>query len=277
MERRIGLRDDNRTERRRDSVAPITMTDGNVAAYIRRSTSEQENEHQNKAIEKWLDEHDVPVADVEFLRETASGSSRNREEFTELMDRVENDAVDHVVVWELSRIAREGELANRFFNLCEDNDVTVHVTSGSPSKIEPDGSNRFVAEILSAVYAEERRTLIQRTKHGQQRALDNGKWIGKPPLGFTTDDDGYLTANLDAFACYNDEADGYYAVEKAIQMIHNDDASYRGTAGDMICSRRALANVCDDEDRRRWFLEREAEDDRVQAALDEVTELEENP
>lgn len=249
------------------------MVEGNVDAYIRKSTSEQENEHQNKSIEKWTKQHDVPLSEVTFLRETASGSTRNREKFNELMDRVEDGKVDHVVVWELSRIAREGELANRFFNLCEDNDVTVHVTDGSPEKIEPDGSNRFVAEVLSAVYAEERRTLIDRTKHGQQRALDNGKWVGKPPLGFTTDGDGYLAANIDTFACYNDERDGFYAVEKAMEMI-DDGASYRSTAGDMICSRRALSNVYNDEERRRWFLEREADDERVQQALDEITNLE---
>lgn len=245
------------------------------AAYIRRSTFDQENEHQNDAIREWLERHDVPLDEVEFLSETASGASRNREKFRELMNRIEDGEIDHVVVWELSRIAREGELAQRFFNLCEDHDVHVHITSGSIREIEPDGTNRFVADILAAVYAEERRTLIRRTKLGQQRALENEKWVGKPPLGFTTDDDGYLIPNIDAYEAFNPDRDGFFLVERAIKELDTDrSASYRSLASEMQCSRQALSKLYQDERRRRWFLEREADDDRVRAALDELSGLE---
>lgn len=241
------------------------------AAYIRRSTFDQENEHQTDAIRSWLDRHDVPLEDVHFLSETASGASRNREKLRELMELIEADEVDHVVVWELSRIAREGELAQRFFNLCEDHNVHVHITSGSIREIEPDGTNRFVADILAAVYAEERRTLIRRTKLGQQRALANDKWVGKPPLGFTTDGDGYLIPNLEVYETHNPDRDGYFTVEAAIEKLDtNRDASYRALAKDMECSRTSLSALYQDEARRWWFLEREADDERVQAALDEL-------
>ena len=244
---------------------------GQTAAYVRRSTYEQENEHQLNAIEQWTEENDVPLDSVEFFSETASGASRSREKLKRLMESVEADEVDHVVVWELSRIAREGKLAQEFFDLCEEHNVTVHVTSGSIRKIQPDGSNRFVADILAAVYAEERRTLIQRSKWGQQRALKQNKWVGKPPLGFTTDDDGYLIPNIEFYGeDYNPDRDGFFAVEEAMRMIHEEDASFRSIARDMICSRRALSNVYNDEERRRWFFEREADDERVQAALDEL-------
>jgi DNA invertase Pin-like site-specific DNA recombinase len=244
------------------------------AAYIRRSTFEQENEHQREAIRNWLDQEDVPVSDVEFLSETASGASRNREELRRLMERIRDDDLDHVVVWELSRIAREGQLAQEFFNACEDHDVHVHITSGSIREIKPDGTNRFVADILAAVYAEERRTLIRRTKYGQQRALENDKWVGKPPLGFTTDSDGYLIANIDLYEEYNDDREGFYAVAEAMRRLEDDDASYRGLARDMECSRRALSNVFNDTEKRAWYLDRETEDERVQRALDELDDME---
>lgn len=245
------------------------------AAYIRRSTFEQENAHQREAIHTWLDNEGVPVSDVEFLSETASGASRNREELRNLMARIRDDDLDHVVVWELSRIAREGQLAQEFFNACEDHDVHVHITSGSIREIKPDGTNRFVADILAAVYAEERRTLIRRTKYGQQRALDNDKWVGKPPLGFTTDSEGYLIANIELYEEHNPDRDGFYAVVEAMRRLEEDeDASYRGLAGDMECSRRALSNVFNDEDKRAWYLQRETDDDRVRRALDELAEME---
>lgn len=85
---------------------------GSHAAYIRRSTAEQENEHQLSAINNWLEDHDVD--DVEFLSETPNGASRSREKFLELIDLIRDNGIDHVVVWELSRLAREGQLAQEF-------------------------------------------------------------------------------------------------------------------------------------------------------------------
>jgi len=244
-------------------------------AYIRRSTFDQENEHQREAIREWIDAKGWSLSEVEVLSETASGASRNREQFRELCDRIEDGGVDHVVVWELSRIAREGELAQRFFNLCEDNDVHVHITSGSIREIKPDGTNRFVADILAAVYAEERRTLIRRTKYGQQRALDNDKWVGKPPLGFTTDADGYLIANVELYEGYNEDRDGFYAIEGALKTLAQDrDASYNALANDLQCSRTALTNVWKDQQKRVRYLNREAEDKRVERALNELSEVE---
>jgi len=246
----------------------------NYAAYIRRSTFEQENEHQMQAIRDWLDNEGIQISSVDFLEETASGASRNREELMNLMNSIENGEVDHVVVWELSRIAREGQLAQEFFNLCEDNDVHVHITSGSIREIKPDGTNRFVADILAAVYAEERRTLIRRTKYGQQRALDNGHWVGQPPIGFTTDDDGYLIPNVDFYEGYNADRPGFYEVEEALRKIRENDASYRGVAQDGNFTRAAISQLDRNDDRKAWFTEREAEGERVQAALDELSRLE---
>lgn len=244
------------------------------AAYIRRSTFEQENEHQREAIRDWFEKEGVEISDVEYLSETASGASRNREELRKLMEKIESGEVDHVVVWELSRIAREGQLAQEFFNLCEDNDVHVHITSGSIREIKPDGTNRFVADILAAVYAEERRTLIRRTKYGQQRALQNGEWVGQPPIGFTTDDEGYLIANIGFYEDYNDDRAGFYEVEEALRLIEYDDTSYRSVAEGASFTRPAISKLDKDEDRRQWFTAREASDERIQSALDELSRLE---
>ncbi|MWG33111.1 recombinase family protein [Halomarina oriensis] len=243
-----------------------------VTAYVRRSKFEQENEHQFEAIREWFEREGVDFADVDVLSETGSGADRSREQLRELMARIEADEVDHVVVWELSRIAREGQLAQTFFNLCEDHDVHVHVTSGSIREIKPDGTNRFVADILAAVYAEERRTLIRRTRYGQQRALRAGKWVGGVPLGFTTDEDGYLIANVDFYDEFDEERDGFWTVAEAMRILdENPRASYRGLASEMVCTRRSLSNLDNNEERRRWYLDLEADDERVANALDEVT------
>lgn len=245
-------------------------------AYIRRSTFEQENEHQREAIRNWIAKEGIDINEVEFLSETASGASRNREKLRQVMEQIETGEVNHVIVWELSRIAREGQLAQEFFNLCEDNDVHVHITSGSIREIKPDGTNRFVADILAAVYAEERRTLIRRTKYGQQRALDNGEWVGQPPIGFTTDEDGFLIPNVDFYDGYNPDRPGFFEVEEALRKIEEEDASYRGVAKNASFTRPAISKLDKDDDRRQWFTARKASDERVQSALTELSRLEYN-
>lgn len=105
--------------------------------------------------------------------------------------------------------------------------------------------------------------------------MESDKWVGKPPLGFTTDDDGYLIANIEFYEAFNGNRDGFYTVERAMEKLENNrDVSYRGLADSMKCSRTALANVYKDEEKRVRYLSRTAEDGRVTTALDELGGIE---
>jgi hypothetical protein len=99
--------------------------------------------------------------------------------------------------------------------------------------------------------------------------------VGKPPLGFTTDDDGYLIANVELTGAYNPDRDGFYAIEVAMETLADDrDVSNNAVAGDIQCSRPALTNAWKAQQQRAWYLDREADDDRVAAALGELGQLE---
>jgi len=164
----------------------------------------------------------------------------------------------------------EGELAQRFFNACEDHNVHVHITSGSIREIKPDGTNRFVADILAAVYAEERRSLIRRTKPGQERDLENGQRVGQPPLGSTTDADGYLVPNCEFYGNdYNPDQDGFFGVAQTLGQIDTGE-SYLGAASELECTRQALASIDLDDEYRGWYLQRDACEGRIQRAPDEL-------
>jgi len=252
---------------------PVDSEDS-VAYYIRRSTVEQENQHQLDGIQRWFSNRDVDLTDAREYEDTASGAKREREDLQELIADIEDGEIDHVVVWELSRIARDGLVAQEFFTLCEDQDVVIHVTDGNIKTITPDGQNRLVADIYASIYADERRTLIRRTKMGQQRALENGHWIGQPPIGFTTDEDGYIIPNVEFYEGYNPDRAGYYEVEEALRRIEEEDASYRGVSQGARFTRPAISKLDRNEDRKGWFTERNAEDERVQAALSELSRVE---
>ncbi len=222
-----------------------------IAAYIRRSTAEQEDQHQFDAIEHWLDGRDLDIADIDLFVEQASGADADRNQFGELLDEIEADTYDEIVVWELSRIARKGVQAQQFFDSCEDTETTIHVTNGSVRKIEPDGHGRLIADIIAAVAAEERRSLIRRTKAGIRRAKSEGKHVGQVPVGFVTVD-GYLRPNLSPD--YEAGETGYHDIADALDEI-DDGMSYRKAAAETPnVTRQTLSNIDQDDDRRQRYL-----------------------
>ncbi|SDJ33571.1 Site-specific DNA recombinase [Halovenus aranensis] len=234
------------------------------AVYIRRSTADQEEKHQRDAITDWLADHDLRLGDVDVYAEQASGASEDRDEFHALIDSIEAGQYSHVVVWEISRIARKGFLAQRFFDACEDNEVTINVTNGSVRKVEPDGHGRMVADVIAAVAAEERRSLIRRTEAGIARAKDEGKWVGQVPAGFITVE-GYLRPNFSPD--YDDGEAGFHDIADALGSIENGE-SYRSAAAETPnVTRQTLMRIHKDDDRRSWYLDQEAEDERVRQAF----------
>lgn len=240
---------------------------GKTAVYIRRSTADQEEAHQREAIRQWLADHELDLGDVDVYAEQASGAVEDRDEFQSLLGEIESDAYAHVVVWEISRIARKGFLAQRFFDACEDNGTTIHVTNGSVRKVEPDGHGRMVADVIAAVAAEERRSLIRRTEAGVRRAKREGKWIGQVPVGFVRVD-GYLRPNI--APDYDADEVGFHDIADALAEIAAGK-SYRAAARETPnVTRQTLMRIHKDEERRSWYLEAEADDDRVGEALEDV-------
>jgi DNA invertase Pin-like site-specific DNA recombinase len=238
-----------------------------TSVYIRSSTEEQSDEHQLADVRDWLQRHGLEIGGVDTYSEYGSGASEDRDEFRDLIEAIENDQYTDVVVWEISRIARKGLLAQRFFDACEEHETVIHVTNGSVREIRPDGTGRMVAGIIAEVAAEERRTLIRRTKSGISRARETGKWVGQVPSGFVTVD-GYLKPNLDPD--YEAGESGFLDLADAMERLE-DGESYRSVASDTPnVTRPTLMRIHKDDDRRAWYLSNEADDDRVDEALQQV-------
>jgi DNA invertase Pin-like site-specific DNA recombinase len=233
--------------------------------YIRRSTADQEEQHQRTAITDWLEQRDLQLGDVELYAEQASGASEDRDEFERLIDDVEADELAHVVIWEISRIARKGFLAQKFFDACEDNGVTIHVTNGSVRKVEPDGHGRMVADVIAAVAAEERRSIIRRTRAGLKRAKSEGKWVGQVPTGFVRVD-GYLRPNFSPD--YEAGETGFHDIAEALEDIDGGE-SYRSVAKETPnATRQTLMRIDDNKERRSWYLEEDANTKGVEKAFE---------
>lgn len=236
-----------------------------TAVYIRRSTADQEDEHQRADVGAWLDNHGITIGDVDLFVDTESGASANRSEFLELQDAIENDAYDSLVIWELSRLAREPEIAEPFFGSCERHGVDIYITDGLLPGIPSEyGLIRAFASFGVHMARQERERLISRTRSGQRQARQEGKWLGEVPTGFLRSD-GFLKPNLDPD--YEEGETGFLDVVDALERLE-DGESYRAVAKDTPNITRVGLMELAKSERRGWYLELEAEDDRVDAALE---------
>jgi len=240
------------------------VSDTPTAVYIRASTGEQNKSHQHESIGDWLDEHEISWADTEQYADTASGAKDDRPQFQALLSDIKTNSFDRVVTWEISRISRRGATLQEFFDACEQTDTTVIITDGAVSRVDPDGTNRFVADIVGMVYQQERRQLIRRIESGIDRAQREGKWLGQVPAGFVRDSDGYLQPNLNPD--HDAGETGYLELRHALEQI-DSGASYRSVAEGLPVTRQTLSTIDGDPDRRAWYLDADASDERVGEAL----------
>lgn len=59
------------------------------ASYIRRSAAEQEDKHRRESINRWLQDQNLSLSDIDVYAEQASGASAERDKFQELISRIE--------------------------------------------------------------------------------------------------------------------------------------------------------------------------------------------
>ena len=236
-----------------------------VGAYIRPSTERQSDQHQRDSIDEYIEQSGLSNDKVKQFVDIRSGSDDEREQFQELLDGIQNGDFSDVVVWEISRISRNGATLQKFFDICEEHHVTIHISDGAIDKVEPDGGGRFLADVIGMVYQQERRQLIRRVEAGVRRAKDEGKWLGRVPAGFRRDENGYLQPIVEP----EEGEDSYFEIADALERV-DAGSSYRSVAGTLSISRQGLSKIHQNPDRKRWYLDGESDDNRVATALDRV-------
>jgi DNA invertase Pin-like site-specific DNA recombinase len=243
------------------------VSETRIATYVRASTDDQTLANQRESIGDWLAEHGHTWDGVDQYADIGSGADDSREDFQRLVDKLEAGAYDTIICWEISRLSRRGSTLQEWFDAAEETGTTIVITDGAVEQVTPDGQGRFVADIIGMVYQQERRQLIRRIESGIDRAQREGKWLGQVPAGFIRDDDGYLQPNLNPDHDANEV--GYLELRQALERIEAGQ-SYRKAAAPLPVTRQTLSTIHQDDERQSWYLDGDADDDRVDEALAEI-------
>jgi DNA invertase Pin-like site-specific DNA recombinase len=156
-----------------------------VAIYCRCSTHEQKVDHQIEAL--------VPYAELrgyqvfkQYIDEGESGSKANRPALDQMMTDARKRKFDVCLVWKFDRFARSVSqltialeefrvLGIEFISFTENIDTST-----------PMGQAMFT--IISAMAQLERDLTIERIKSGMDKAIKDGKKIGRPSANSLSED-----------------------------------------------------------------------------------------
>ncbi|OYR75156.1 recombinase family protein [Halorubrum ezzemoulense] len=237
-----------------------------VAIYARVSTTDQDASRQLDELRTWVAE-EYPAAESEEYVDVVSGSATERaEEYHALRDAIGAGGLDLVVVDEISRLSRlgGGEIHD-FIQHGLENDTSIRDREvGLSIDVGSSEVDRAVKELIAGLLGDlakiEHKQKLRRIRSGIAAAQDAGKWTGRPPAGFVVED-GYLRVDPPEFL----------NTREALARVERGEP-YADVAESSGIPESTLRSL--EDDRRELYLAGEADDDRVDAALEDVRPLE---
>jgi len=233
-----------------------------TAVYLRVSTTAQSTDRQRSEIEDFLD-GDV-FNEAEVYVDVASGANDSRPEFKRLNEDIESGEIDHVVTYEMSRLSRRLTTTADFIDLCVENEVALTTTNDGFPNLNGDGNvgDALIGKLFGWLMEVELQMIRERVQSGVNRAIEAGKWVGRPPYGFTTDNEGYLVIDIE----------DYLAMQMAVEsVLLNPQQSVNSIARTYGVPQSSLDRVYKDEERRELYLSGETDDERLSTALGEAS------
>lgn len=175
-----------------------------VVLYTRVSTDTQDVANQLLELRNWAAaaRHDI----VAEYQDIASGA-RRREQLDDLFDGARRRKFDQVAIWSLDRLTREGPLQTLLY-LQRLTAMGVRVYSHQEPYLDPAlPFYESIVAFLADIAKWERARRSERTRAGIQRALSQGKKLGRP-LGSK---DKHRRRRSGYFARYADQTKGMSA------------------------------------------------------------------
>lgn len=238
-----------------------------AAIYARVSTDDQDVQRQLDETREFL--QDVDVDEVVEYPEVVSGaaSASERDVYDRLWDDIAAGDFDLVVVHEISRLSRLGGTeVYDFIQHClshgagvESLDVGLSIRVDDPALKQT--LYTMVANIMGDLAKIEHQQKLERIQSGIQAAQRAGKWTGRPPRGFYVGEgDTRLHVDVDEFL----------ETREALSRVARGESKSKvaeesGIAHSTLT--RLYSERCD------LYLAGAAEDERIDAAMDEIRPL----
>lgn len=159
------------------------------------SYERQVNDLRNYAVRKYIDV-------IAEFNEKISGATKNKERkaWNDLVNFIDQNPVDKILVWELSRLGRNTLEVLKSLELFHSKGISLYVLNYNIETLNDDGTVNAMAQMMVTMLAEfartERAAIQQRLASGYRKHLKNGGKVGRIK-GITMDDDALLVKHKD--------------------------------------------------------------------------------
>ncbi|GBL34786.1 hypothetical protein EMGBS15_03810 [Filimonas sp.] len=172
----------------------------NVVIASRVSTSIQDNKRQVEELKDFSKRMNYNVVNV--FEEIISGAKKNEErpELMKMIQFIQQNKVDKVLCWELSRLGRNTIEVLKTIQMFNENKISLYIknynieTLTENKEINP--LSQFMIQILTSVSEMERTQIRQRVKSGYEVFRSNGGKVGRKE-GFRKSDELILDEHKD--------------------------------------------------------------------------------
>ena len=155
----------------------------NTVIYTRVSTNVQDYQRQIEELQQFASSHDWNVLQV--FSEKVSGAKKNeeRQELSKMLDYINNNEVDKVLVWELSRLGRNTLEVLKSIDVLNSMGVSLFIKNYGIETLDAEGKPNVMAQFLVTILAEvarmERSTIKERMNSGYQKYRADGGKVGR--------------------------------------------------------------------------------------------------
>ena len=169
-----------------------------VCIYVRVSSSNgtQDYQRQINDLTAFANQNNYEV--VKVFAEMVSGAKKNTERpaLMELIDFVNTNAIDKVLVTELSRLGRDTLQTLQTIELLNQNKISLYIQNYNIETLTADKDinpmSQFLITILAEVARMERKTIRERVESGYKNHLANGGHVGRK-VGYKKDNEAMKT------------------------------------------------------------------------------------
>lgn len=135
-----------------------------VVIFSRVSTQIQDYTRQTDELLEYASKMGYTVQRI--FEEKISGAKKNeeRKELMAMMEYIENNKIEKVLTWELSRIGRDAISVLQVIELLNEAKVSLFIKNYNLETLNPDGTinvlSQFMAQVLNSVYMMERLAIV---------------------------------------------------------------------------------------------------------------------
>lgn len=228
--------------------------------YCRKSTEGEDRQilslsSQYRELKEFSKDKNLKIVGV--YKESKSAYKPGREEFNEMISRIENGEANGILVWHKNRLARNALDGGIIIHLL---DTKKLVEIRTPSSISIDNANdKFMLQIDFAMSKKSSDDNSDVVKRGNREKFEQGWWPGLAKVGYINMTDPvtkatYIDIDKDRFSLIKDAmnliVDGSHTPMKALNKLNNDwkfRTIQRAKRGNRPLSKSAWYRMISDE------------------------------